>query len=157
MVHLGLLLGGPRPQDPTGRVKVEPKTFFANERTFIQWLQPAVFLVSVVVGLQSLGVSFKTHLAKAGGIALCILALAFMLYSLFIYLRRIRRISERAPEGYDEQMGPILIVALLTLVIAISTASLLVDQAGLSWDASGAPGAPTAESCGEDLSFMKGL
>jgi uncharacterized membrane protein YidH (DUF202 family) len=31
-------------------VKVEPKTFFANERTFIQWLSAALLLFTVSVG-----------------------------------------------------------------------------------------------------------
>ena len=36
-------------------VRVEPKTYFANERTFLSWLNMAVLLSSVAVGLIGLG------------------------------------------------------------------------------------------------------
>ena len=32
---------------PTKRIKVEPKTFFANERTFIQWMTSVTLLVTI--------------------------------------------------------------------------------------------------------------
>ena len=35
----------------TGRVRVEPKTFFANERTFIQWLSVGMLLMSVGIAI----------------------------------------------------------------------------------------------------------
>ena len=34
-----------------GRVRVEPKTFFANERTFIQWLSVGMLLMSVGIAI----------------------------------------------------------------------------------------------------------
>jgi uncharacterized membrane protein YidH (DUF202 family) len=33
------------------RTRVEPKTFFANERTFLQWLQISVLVMMIAFGL----------------------------------------------------------------------------------------------------------
>ncbi len=33
------------------RTRVEPKTFFANERTFLQWLQISVLVMLIAMGL----------------------------------------------------------------------------------------------------------
>lgn len=47
------------------RTRVEPKTFFANERTFLQWLQISVLIL--FTGLSLLGGSSVAPSAAGGG------------------------------------------------------------------------------------------
>ena len=47
------------------RTRVEPKTFFANERTFLQWLQISVLIL--FTGLSLLGASSVAPSAAGGG------------------------------------------------------------------------------------------
>lgn len=45
---------GPPPTKVQRSKKVEPKTLFANERTYLQWMQAGVLLTSLSLGLLSL-------------------------------------------------------------------------------------------------------
>ena len=57
--------GTPRVTSP---MKVEPKTHFANERTFLQWFNSAVLLCSVGMALAGLGIQET----RVSGIFLCV-------------------------------------------------------------------------------------
>ena len=61
-------------------VRVEPKTFFANERTLLQWLNIAVLLASVAITL----LSFGQTAAKAAGLLLAPVAIFFIGYSFWV-------------------------------------------------------------------------
>ena len=50
-----------RPQQPrTVPMRIEPKTYFANERTFLSWLHTAVLIGTIGAGLVSV------HMGRAG-------------------------------------------------------------------------------------------
>jgi hypothetical protein len=51
------------------RTRVEPKTFFANERTFLAWLQIAVLVMMTGLGLLSGSSMMVAGGASAGGVA----------------------------------------------------------------------------------------
>ncbi|KAI7859295.1 VTC domain-containing protein [Circinella umbellata] len=69
---------------PLRKVKVEPKVFFANERTFISWLQFCGLLLMVALNL----LNFGDGAAKiAGSIFICIAALV-ALYALYRFEKR---------------------------------------------------------------------
>eukprot|EP01052_Picozoa_sp_SAG31_P004153 SAG31_NODE_169_length_21415_cov_29.765338_15_plen_733_part_00 len=70
------------------RVKVEPKTFFANERTFIQWLTAGMLL-----GTLSLAFFDMQH--DTTGILFTIIAAFVMVYALVAFQWRSCRIRER--------------------------------------------------------------
>lgn len=65
----------------TKRVKVEPKTFFANERTFIQWLTAAILLLTLGSALIDLGSSD----ARLTGFIIIPVAFFVMMYALTMY------------------------------------------------------------------------
>jgi uncharacterized membrane protein YidH (DUF202 family) len=58
--------GGPRHVPRTIPMKIEPKTFFANERTFLSWLHTAVLLGTIGAGLASFHISAKTRETNSG-------------------------------------------------------------------------------------------
>lgn len=104
----------PKKKHVQAPMKIEPKTFFANERTFLQWMS---FLVLIVgFGITMLGLSTQRSVRICGLIFMCI-AVAFMLYAIAIFLIRRQRIAERRRGPYDERLGPIMIVTLLIAAV----------------------------------------
>ncbi|KAA6419088.1 MAG: vacuolar transporter chaperone 4 [Trebouxia sp. A1-2] len=107
------------------RTRVEPKVFFANERTFLQWLQISVLLM--FTGLSLLGGSSvggskggssgdssttcasndtACKASKYAGVIISPIAILFMMYALLMYKRRTVQILRRANVRYDDQRGP---------------------------------------------------
>ena len=64
--------------------KVEPKTFLANERTFLAWLDMSVTLAAISVAILSMSEINKSSLLY--GIVLLPVAIGFSVYSLSLYL-----------------------------------------------------------------------
>ena len=65
---------------------VDPKVFFANERTFLKWLHTSVTLGSVATGLLGVSGAFGNAGSFAPvrvvGILLLVLAIAFCVHAL---------------------------------------------------------------------------
>uniref|UniRef100_A0A7S4BLZ3 SPX domain-containing protein n=1 Tax=Chrysotila carterae TaxID=13221 RepID=A0A7S4BLZ3_CHRCT len=91
-------------------VKVEPKTFFANERTFIQW-------ISVGVLILTLGIAFFDVQNQAKGIIFIALALVTVLYGLGIFVYRLEMIKRKRSSGFDSKWPPIILVACICAII----------------------------------------
>jgi len=102
---------------PTSIQKVEPKVFFANERTFIHWLHMGVILSSVASGILAFGK--KDHFAQWYAILLLPISLGFCVYALHTFLWRAERIKYRAPGRWDDPTGPLVLS--LSLVAVLST------------------------------------
>ncbi|KAJ1308987.1 hypothetical protein OPQ81_004669 [Rhizoctonia solani] len=95
-------------------VRVEPKVFFANERTFLSWLHFTVVLGGLAVGLLNFG--DKVGRISAGMFSL--VAIAVMIYALVTYHWRADAIAKRGSGPYDDRLGPtILCIALLAAII----------------------------------------
>jgi len=98
-------------------VRVQPKTFFSNERTLLQWVNAIVFLATIALTLIGLGDSK----ARVAGFLLLPVSLLFGIYALGIYHIRLQSIqSTRNTKAYEDKFGPyfLLIVLLLALVAA---------------------------------------
>ena len=78
---------------PTSIQKVEPKTFFANERTFIHWLHMAVLLSGVASGI--LAFSQPGSFSQWYGVMLLPVSMFFCVYALHTFLWRAERIRIR--------------------------------------------------------------
>lgn len=85
-------------------VRVEPKVYFANERTFLSWLEFSIVLGAIASTLLNFGDSVS--LVSAWGFT--IVACAALLYSVGIYLVRVRVIRERraSVSRYYDRWGP---------------------------------------------------
>lgn len=64
-------------------VKVEPKVFFANERTFLAWLHVSVILAGASVAIVAFADSTDPW-AQLYGIILLPVAVSFILYSMYM-------------------------------------------------------------------------
>ncbi|OCK81742.1 vacuolar transporter chaperone 1 [Lepidopterella palustris CBS 459.81] len=94
--------------------RVEPKVFFANERTFLSWLNFTVILGGLAIGLLNFG--DKVGQISAGLFTL--VAMAAMLYALFTFHWRANSIRQRGQGGFDDRLGPtVLAIALFAAVI----------------------------------------
>lgn len=110
---------------PTSVQKIEPKVFFANERTFLHWLHHGVILASVASGILAFSDKTGEEWAHWYALALLPLSLAFCIYALHIFLWRADRIKTRIPGRWDDPRGPLLLGGLLALVLTINFFSKL--------------------------------
>ena len=109
-------------------MRIEPKTYFANERTFLSWLHMAVTLGSVG------GFKFTLDKKRMGcdgeedqwipysGAILVGVAMVFIVYALRLYLWRAGMIRERRNGPFDDRFGPfflsfVLFVAFTAMVV----------------------------------------
>ncbi|KAG0076360.1 vacuolar transporter chaperone [Podila epicladia] len=99
---------------PPGRriaslVRVEPKVFFANERTFLSWLQFSVLLGGLALGL----LNFGDKISRISAGLFTFVALSFMVYALATYHWRAYKIRNRELGPFDDRIGPTLLCFIL--------------------------------------------
>jgi uncharacterized membrane protein YidH (DUF202 family) len=93
---------------------VEPKVFFANERTFLSWLNFTVILGGLAVGL----LNFGDSIGRISAGLFTLVAMAAMIYALVTFHWRAKSIRMRGQGGFDDKWGPtVLAIALLAAVI----------------------------------------
>lgn len=94
-------------------VRVEPKVFFANERTFLSWIHFSIFLGGIATAL----VGFGNRSAKFSGYLFAFVSILFTLYALYLYQWRAARIRNRDPGPYDDRIGPTAVVIIFVLAM----------------------------------------
>ncbi|KAG0146000.1 hypothetical protein CROQUDRAFT_545618 [Cronartium quercuum f. sp. fusiforme G11] len=95
-------------------VRVEPKVYFANERTFLSWLNFTVVLGGLAVGL----LNFGDRVGRISAGIFTIVAMGVMIYALITFHWRADAIRKRGSGNYDDRYGPtVLCIALLVAVV----------------------------------------
>ncbi|EST06826.1 VTC domain protein [Kalmanozyma brasiliensis GHG001] len=99
-------------------IRIEPKVYFANERTFLKWLEFNVYLSALAVGL----LNFSSPGDRTGLIAsafFTVVALVGIAYSGVIFLVRAIKIRKRESSNiYFDAYGPtVLCAAILGAVV----------------------------------------
>jgi len=102
--------GEPSSHEP---VQVEAKTYFANERTFIQWISAALLLLTV----SSIMMGSGNYNGTSSVIAFCSLILVG--YASYVYFRRVRLLRSGTPYGYLDFIGPSILAAGVGLGVLI--------------------------------------
>ncbi|CAM9151086.1 unnamed protein product [Chrysoparadoxa australica] len=97
--------------------RVEPKLFFANERTFIHWLHMAVTMSSVSTAVLAFGTR-ENSTAQVYALVMLPVSLAFAGYALMTFLWRAGLIHDRVVDRWDDPKGPVFLA--VGLVIALS-------------------------------------
>lgn len=120
-------------------MKVEPKVFFANERTFITYLQMSVTIGAIAAGLLGAASSSNTPVtggkvtvvasentaggARVVGMMLLPIAILFCIYATITFLWRARQIRNKVDSGFHDVVGPtilgILFIVALTAVFLV--------------------------------------
>lgn len=94
-------------------VRVEPKVYFATERTFLSWMSIAIFLGGVSTTLVTYG-SPTTMIASIG---FFITALIVIIHSTIVYASRVVNIRQKKAVNYEDKLGPQLVSICLILSI----------------------------------------
>ena len=120
---------------PTSVQKIEPKVFFANERTFLHWLHHGVILSSIAAGILAFSEESGELWGEWYALALLPISLGFCIYALHIFLWRADRIKTRIPGRWDDPRGPILLGGAVAIILTINFIVKLVtiakyDQTG---------------------------
>ncbi|KAI9851487.1 MAG: vacuolar transporter chaperone [Thelocarpon superellum] len=97
-------------------VRVEPKVFFANERTFLSWLNFTVILGGLAIGL----LNFGDSVGRISAGLFTVVAMAAMVYALITYHWRARSIRTRGQGGFDDRFGPTILAILLLAAVVVN-------------------------------------
>ncbi|KAH0613286.1 uncharacterized protein LAJ45_05228 [Morchella importuna] len=94
--------------------RVEPKVFFANERTFLSWLNFTVILGSLAIGL----LNFGDRVGRISAGLFTFVAMGAMMYALATFHWRAAAIRKRGQGSFDDRFGPtVLAITLLCAVV----------------------------------------
>lgn len=104
--------------------RVEPKVFFANERTFLSWLNFTVILGALAIGMLNFGdrVAFISAFLFTG------VAMLTMIYALVTYHWRAKSIRVRGQAGFDDRFGPTFLALILLLAVVVNFVLRIMDQ-----------------------------
>ena len=100
-------------------VRVEPKVYFATERTFLSWLEFSIILGSIAATL----VNFGDNISLISAWAFTAVAVMALLYSVVIYTLRVKMIRQRRAQvggRYYDKWGTSLLCVGLLAATAVS-------------------------------------
>ncbi|KAK9729289.1 hypothetical protein K7432_000437 [Basidiobolus ranarum] len=97
-------------------VRVEPKVFFANERTFLSWLHFTIVLGGLALGL----LNFGDTVGQISGVLFTLISMGVMIYSLILYQWRADQIRQRKAGPYDDRFGPVVLVVVLFFAVCVN-------------------------------------
>jgi len=108
-------------------IKIEPKVFFANERTFLAWMHLSVILAGASIAILAFAQD-QNPVSQLYGVVLLPVAIAFIVYSMYQYTRRARMIRHRHPGPYEDVVGPVVLGVMLMVSITAQFALKLYDM-----------------------------
>lgn len=107
--------------------KSEPKTFFANERTFLSWLHMSLTMGSIAAAMVGFETSSSSRqLTETNLIAAVLLPVAILMsgYALLVFHWRSQAIRHKTELYYDDRRGPL---ALTVIVVSALSAIFLIS------------------------------
>ena len=102
-------------------LKVEPKTFFANERTFLTWFNSAVFVMSLGLAIAATG-----ERALFASIAMISIGVLIITYASFTYAQRTNSLLKKKPVGYADKYGPLILGGIISVVFVAAAVNMSV-------------------------------
>jgi len=102
------------PKKVATSLKVEGKVWFANERTWISWLNLSVLLGTLALALFN---ASRDVVARNFAYIYALISIGVLVYGFVIYQNRITMIRKRDPGHYDHIIGPVLISVLLFFAV----------------------------------------
>ncbi|OAD76353.1 hypothetical protein PHYBLDRAFT_103690, partial [Phycomyces blakesleeanus NRRL 1555(-)] len=89
------------------------KTYFANERTFLHWLQFTVLLGALALGL----LNFSDHVGRISATLFTLISVGVMIYALYNYHARTTSVEKREVGDYSEKNAPAILTGLLIAAV----------------------------------------
>ncbi|KAK7414320.1 vacuolar transporter chaperone [Neonectria punicea] len=102
-------------------VRVEPKVYFAAERTFLGWLEYSIYIGTIAVTLLNFG-NHPTPTAFWVSSIFTLLAIMSLCYSVGTYLYRSNAIRTRRVVKYYDRVGPTVLCVSLFVAVALNFA-----------------------------------
>ncbi|KAF9037683.1 hypothetical protein BJ165DRAFT_1416904 [Panaeolus papilionaceus] len=97
-------------------IKVEGKVWFANERTWVSWLNISILLATLALGLFN---ASKDDIAQTFAFVYALISVCTLIYGYVLYQHRISMIRRRDPGHFDALAGPVILsIALFMAVLA---------------------------------------
>jgi hypothetical protein len=112
---------------PTSVQKIEPKVFFANERTFLHWLHAGITLYTISSAMLVFSSQDGGQWAEWYAMALMPISLGFCVYALHVFLWRADRIKTRIPGRWDDPRGPYILGGFLVLVLSMNLCFKMIE------------------------------
>jgi uncharacterized membrane protein YidH (DUF202 family) len=95
-------------------IKVEAKVWFANERTWISYLNISVLIGALAIALFN---TSKDQVARNFAYTYAVISVGILLYGYIVYQNRISMIRRRDPGHFDQIVGPVIISAFLFFAV----------------------------------------
>ena len=100
-------------------VRVEPKVWLANQRTFIKWQHISVLLATLSLGLYNAAGEFN-NVARVLAVVYTIIALFAGAWGWWMYIVRSRMIEKRSGKDFDNIVGPIVVCVGLVVALCMN-------------------------------------
>ncbi len=100
-------------------VRVEPKVFYANERTTLSWIEFSVVVSAIGVGLLSFSDPHDDIALAAAGCFTAV-ALLSLVYTAGRYVWRVGKIRNREAVNYHDWLGPTVLCAVLFVAVIVN-------------------------------------
>ncbi|ODQ66918.1 SPX-domain-containing protein [Nadsonia fulvescens var. elongata DSM 6958] len=97
-------------------VRIEPKVYFANERTFLSWVEIGTLLGGIAIALLNYG----DHRAIDAAVGFFFTSVITILYAIAMYIWRVYNIRNKRAVRYDDQVGPTVICISLAAATGIN-------------------------------------
>lgn len=98
-------------------LRVEPKVYFANERTYFSWMSFATLLATFSIALFNAG----DTVGRISGVVYTLVSLSTFLYGMGLYYRRRELINARVAGPFDDMSGPTAICIALLFAVGLNT------------------------------------
>jgi uncharacterized membrane protein YidH (DUF202 family) len=117
-------------------MRIEPKTFFANERTFLSWLAMATTLGTISTAIAGFSVADADSKHKGGIsqgtvelITLTLLPVSILMiaYALFTFYWRSEFIRRKQVGFFDDKLGPIVLALIVMVSLMLITGAAIKD------------------------------
>ncbi|KAL6766846.1 VTC1 [Auxenochlorella protothecoides x Auxenochlorella symbiontica] len=118
-------------------LRIEPKTYFANERTFLAWLSMATTLGTVATAIAGFSVedgdasgrksSISPRTVELISMLLLPISVGMIAYALFIFYSRSENIRKKRIGFFDEKVGPLSVAIIVMISLTLILASAIKD------------------------------
>lgn len=100
-------------------VKVEPKVWLANQRTFIKWQHISVLLATLSLGLYN-AAGTDNNVARGLAVVYTVIAIFAGGWGWWVYEVRSQMIKERSGRDFDNVVGPIVVCVGLVVALLLN-------------------------------------
>mmetsp|Transcript_9205 Transcript_9205/g.21359 ORF Transcript_9205/g.21359 Transcript_9205/m.21359 type:complete len:116 (-) Transcript_9205:237-584(-) len=94
-------------------VRVDPKSWFSAERTFVAWMHLSLIAAGASLALMAVG---QTSENRAAGLLLMVPAIFLASWGAFTYKQRCTALSMKSTNALMDPVGPAIAVCLITVV-----------------------------------------